>query len=137
MAYQYRYTGKNLVLVFSGVTITGDYTTFTQNTEMKIVEKTAGADTDASYNTTYKDGTSDLEYYDTGANGVTIDTATAVGQSGTLSVYPQGIGSGLPYFSYTATVTKQNWPFGFDKNTTVQVSFQKQGPMIAPIGSLQ
>ena len=137
MAYQYRYTGSKLVVIFNGVHLEGDYKTFKMNTAMKLAEKTAGADTDASYNTTYKDGTADMEYFDEGANGVTINTACAVGATGTVSVYPQGIGSGLPYFSFTGIVTQQNTPFDFQANTLDQIVWQKSGPMIAPIGSLQ
>lgn len=134
---QYRYTGKNLVIVFNGVHLEGDYVTFEANYQMKTVERTAGADTDESFNTTYKSGSGSIDIYDEGPQGVTVNTSVRVGAAGNLYAYSQGIGTGLPVESFPIIVTDMKHPLGFDKNTMLQISFVKNGPMINDVGSLQ
>src|SRR5256885_1955331 len=136
MASQYRFTGANARIDFGGVTVSNDYTELQIELQMRVEEKTAGSDADASYNTTIKEGKASLKLFDTGENGTSVATALRVGTSGTLSVWPKGNTTGKPVISFPAIVTHYKEPIKFEKNAVVEVEFIKSGAMISDVGSL-
>lgn len=136
MASQYRFTGANARIDFAGVTVSNDYTELQLELEMGVEEKTAGSDTDASYNTTVKKGKGSLKLFDTGESGVAVAIALRVGTTGNLTVWPKGNSTGKPVISFPAIVTHYKEPIKSDKNTLIEVQFIKNGVMISDLGSL-
>ena len=137
MPQQYRFTGANARIDFNGVTVSNDYTELTVEFQMRVEEKTAGSDADASYNPTVKEGKATLKLFDTGESGVSVAQALRVGQSGSLTVWPNGNVTGKPVLSFPALVTRYTEPIKFDKNTVIQVEFLKNGAATQDVGSLQ
>ena len=133
-----RYTGKDTTMVFNGVTISTDYTEFSFEKSIRVEEKTAGSELDATFNTTIKEGKGTLKIYDEGAAGISAGITTALyeGASGNLYIYPKGNVSTRPYFACPIIITGVKYPFAFDKNIAIEVDFIKNGAMIAQVGSL-
>lgn len=136
MAATYRYTGLNAVIIFSGTNINGDYTECTVEFKIRTEDRTAGNDTDQSFNPTIKEGTVAFKKFDV-ATSDTSWTLFKPGTTGTFEVRPQGTGVGLPVYSFPALVTGLKHPEQFDKNVTMEISLVKNGPMIKDLGSVQ
>lgn len=136
MAQQFRYTGGQARIDFAGVTVSNDYSELQVELQMRIEEKTAGADTDATYNTTIKEGKATLKLFDTGENGTAIATILRVGTAGNLTVWTKGNTTGKPIMSFPAIVTHFKEPIQFDKNILLDIEFIKNGPMISDVGVL-
>ena len=97
MAAANRYTGANYVITWqvgaTVYTISNDYSKLDFKKNVKLEDKTAANDTDASYNATYKEGEADLTFFDTSETIISsgIDAALIEGTVGVLSIYAKGI----------------------------------------------
>lgn len=133
-----RYTGVNVTVTFGSTTVTPDYTEFSGEFAVKTETRVAGNDGDESFNVLYRTGKGTLKFYDTGSgSGATLLAALLPGTTGNLFVYPQGIGTGKPYFSFPALIENMKTPFQFDKNVIYEVAWLKNGAFINAIGSTQ
>lgn len=138
-----RYTGLNTTMTFtptggSVVTVSTDYTEVSFEESIRVEEKTAGNEVDATFNTTIKEGKGNLKIYDEGEQGIAagINTALVNGATGLFVVYQKGNVSGKPYFSANIIITGVKHPFAHDKNIALEIDFIKNGAMVAPMNSL-
>lgn len=138
-----RYTGVNTTMTFtptggSLVIVSTDYTEVSFEESVRVEEKTAGNEVDATFNTTIKEGKGNLKIYDEGETGISlgINTALVNSATGLFVVYPKGNVSGKAYFSCPIIVTGVKHPFAHDKNIAIEVDFIKNGAMVAPMNSL-
>lgn len=126
-----RITGKDLYIAFGSMDMSTDYQQFDTSEEGKLVEVTAGDDANASYATTYKDGSASYTgVYDgaTGAaSGSAVFAAVAPHSSGTLTWGPKGTASGYPKFTVPVLVTKRETPHSFKDALRIDVEFQFNG----------
>lgn len=122
------FTGKNLIVVFATVTLTGNHRTFSVTEEMGTVDASAGADAARSYVTTLKDGTATLEVLgDDTAGGPTWWAAVAPGTTGSLVYGEEGSTSGQPRHTASAIVTSRKKDAPYDDLVTYTVEFQLNG----------
>lgn len=136
MAQTYRYTGSNLVGIFNSTSFNADYSEVMFEAKIRVEDKTAGNDTDQSYNTTIKEGKGSIKIFDVGTS-IAYDTLFKVGSTATLEIRPQGTGTGLPVFSFTAIITDFKKGMIFDKNVMIEIAYVKSGTMIKDFGSVQ
>jgi hypothetical protein len=136
MAEANRYTGKNVTIVFDGVTISNDYSELSIERSIGLAEKTAGADDDASYNTTYRSSRWSLKLFNTGEADASIRTKLKVGTTALLTVYPKGNTTGRPVLSFTAIVENYKDMWKFNDNTATEVSGVSTGAWASDIDAL-
>lgn len=136
MSATQRYTGANCTIIFNGVTVSNDYTELEISATQRVEERTAAADTDASYNTTIKEGKASLKIFDLGENGVSVTQALLIGQSGSLQVFTKGNTSGKPKYAAPYLVTDFKEPIGFDKNVMIDIELLKNGAATSDFGTL-
>lgn len=86
------YTGANLYLAFTGVTIQSDYRSFEPSGEIGTEDASAGSDAGITRLTTLEDGTASLTMRSiSGTAGTALWVTTfAVGNEGTLEWGPEG-----------------------------------------------
>lgn len=117
------YTGSGLSLVFDGNTLDGEQKEFSIQTEIGIVDVSAGADTYRSYLTTMTDGTATLMLLrQTGEASV-----AAVGDEGNLVWGPEGNTAGQPRFTVNAIVTGYDEKYPYDGAVETTITFQFSG----------
>lgn len=126
-----RITGKDLYIAFGSMDMSTDFQEFETSEEGKLVEVTAGDDANASYATTYKDGSASYKaLYDgaTGAaSGSAVFAAVAPHSSGTLTWGPKGTASGNPKFTAPVLVSKRDAAHPYAGAMEVSVEFQFNG----------
>jgi len=143
MAAANRYTGANYVITWqvgaTVYTISNDYSKLDFKKNVKLEDKTAANDTDASYNATYKEGEADLTFFDTSETIISsgIDAALIEGTVGVLSIYAKGIVTGKAVLQGPFIVENHEDNIAFDKNVETKVKFRKNGPMTKDDGALQ
>lgn len=137
MAASGRYTGKDSVILFGGTVISNDYTELSVEHSIRVEEKTAGSELDASYNSTIREGKGSLKVYDTAPNDSGLKTLLAVGARAILEVRIKGSGTGKPAESWYAIVTSMKSTIAFDKNTVLEIELIKDGAFIVAPGGLQ
>ena len=123
MATTDRITGKDLYASFDAVTLSGDFTSVTFNTEGDLADVTAGADTAHYYIPLGRtDGECTIESFYAGTvtwQGVAVNTA------GTLIIAPKGTAATSPKFTCTRAIVKsREMASPFDDGTTMSVTFQ-------------
>lgn len=121
-----RYSGQNLVITFNSVSLEADFVSFEFNEEQKVAEVTAGNDTNATYVTTYKDGTASLTLYDVD-DAQTAWNGLAVGTTGDLVIGPEGSTTGNPRMTVNAIALTRNRSFPFDDKIEIAAEFQFSG----------
>lgn len=143
MAAVDRIIGKDLVVHFlpeggtPGVdekVLTSDFTVFEFNLSRDTTEAAAGNET-----VKYPKGT--LEGMDWSVSLYDADQAyipdIQTGERGLLTVYKEGIGSGLPYFSFNTEIFGFSESLPFNDLLEIEVSGERQGAMVADFGSVQ
>lgn len=136
MSAPQRFTGLNWSITFNGVVVSNDATVLDLKFSTRLEERTAGNDTDASFNTTVKEGDWTLEFYGTGEAQVAVEQALRIQSAGTLAVFPKGNLSGKPIISFPALVRDFTEKLAFNQNTKITVAGVKNGAMINDIGAL-
>jgi len=149
MSASQRFTGANYYITWQPTSgpgngnlyiLSNDWTKFEFDKSIKLEDRTAAADTDASYNPTYKEGSVDLTLFGTAENFATsgADAATIEGTSGILSWYAKGSpATGKPKRAGPFIVEDKKEKAGFDKNVEYDIKFRKNGAMTYDDGSLQ
>jgi hypothetical protein len=143
MPQQNRFTGQNATFIFVNAQtavatiVSNDYTELSTEFQMRTEEKTGGNDTDATYNTTIREGKATLKFWGTGEQGATVEAALREGTAGNFFVMPKGQLAGKPIIAFPVIVTHFKENFKNDKNTDCEVEMLKNGTMIQQIGALQ
>ena len=124
------YTGKDLDLswVHSGgtVTLSTDYRSLGEATEIGLVDASAGADTYRTYLTTLKDGTFEYAGLHQTA-GTVIKAALAPGTYGTLIIKPEGTATGKPSESVPCVISSRNMQYPYENVVEITATFQRNG----------
>jgi hypothetical protein len=129
------YTGKDLHLEW--ITLAGtvpgtvdlstsQYRTLGENTEIGLVDASAGADTNRTYLTTLKDGTFEYSALHQ-TNGTALKAVLAPGTYGTLVIKPEGTASGKPTESVPCVVSSRNMNYPYDGVVEITATFQRNG----------
>ena len=137
MSAAQRYTGTSFVVLAGATVISNDMTEITFDAKIRTEEKTAGNDTDASFNSTIKEGKWTAKLFDTGEFGVALQTAMRIGTTFNLYIYSKGQTTGKPVVAFPAMVTDYKYPVKFDKNIEIEIQGIKNGAMISDFGAVQ
>ena len=129
MAVADRHTGKNMYITYNGTVLSADYQTVTVKREFGKAEKTAGADSHASYIPTYGDTSVELEVLKKGGTAGTTEWGVLVGAlgtstDGTLIWAPEGTASGKPKTTATGFIESLETEYPFDDIVKVTITFQ-------------
>jgi len=136
-----RKTGSATVAIFRPENTVDDYTlvgddqtTFKFDSSVDTVDVTAGSETERYFKPTIEGLTWSLSLYDAGQS---FKDKIQPRQEGRLTVYPDGVGSGLEYFQMNVLIESYNETFPFDGVREIEIAGMRQGAMLVPIGSLQ
>ncbi len=129
MAVANRYTGKNMYITYNSTVLSADYQTLTVKREHGKAEKTAGADTHASYIPTYADTSIELEVLRKGGTAGSAEWGVltgAIGTStdGTLLWASEGTATGSFYNSGTGFIESLETEYPFDDVVKMTMTFQ-------------
>jgi hypothetical protein len=116
------------------VTLTGDFTNFSYNRQTDMADLTAGNGTARYEKPTIENMDWSLSIFQAKQSYVGVIQPQATGQ---MWVYPDGIGSGKPYFSFNAVIGGFNETYPFDDAIEIEMSGVRQGEMLIEVGSVQ
>lgn len=132
MAEAQRFTGEKLVVKAvptggSELTLSGDFTAFSTDVKQDTVDTSAGNQKEKTELPTLEG----MSWSLTAFNG-DFDTWTAFRTvaTGVMTIYPQGIGDGLPYSSFNYVTTGRSNPTGNSKADELTISGDRTGAMI-------
>ena len=129
MAVADRFTGKNMYIALNGTQISADFQSVKVSRETGKAEKTAGADTHASYIPTYLDTTLEVEVLKKGGTAGTLEWTTLTGHlgastDGTIVWSPEGTATGKPKHTATGFIESLETEFPFDDVAQLTIGFQ-------------
>lgn len=129
MAVADRFTGKNMYITLNGTQISADFQSVKVSRETGKAEKTAGADTHASYIPTYLDTTLEVEVLKKGGTAGTFEWTTLTGHlgastDGTIVWSPEGTATGKPKHTATGFIESLETEFPFDDVAQLTIGFQ-------------
>lgn len=129
MAVADRFTGKNMYITLNGTVVSADFTSVKMTREVGKAEKTAGADTHASYIPTYLDTTVEVESLKkSGTAGTSewsaLTTVLGPASDGTLIWSPEGTATGKPKHTATGFLESIEVEFPFDDTVQLTIGFQ-------------
>ena len=118
--------GKAAYIAFKGTALNTNFRTFSHAETIDLVDQSAGSDTNKTYLTALKDGTSPLTFkYKAG------DTAqwglVALGAEGTLECGAEGTAAGKPRSYVNAIVQSRTKSMTYNDLVVVDISFQYSG----------
>lgn len=136
MAAAQRYTGLGFLVLAGATVISNDMTEVSLDAKVRTEERTAGNDTDASFNPTIHEGKFSMKLFDTAELGTALQIALRPGATFNLYIYAKGNTSGKPVVAFPALVTDYKYPIKFDKNVEIEIQGMKNGAWISNFGSL-
>jgi nitrogen fixation protein FixH len=136
MSASQRYTGLSFAVLAGALTISNDMTEISFDDKVRTEERTAGNDTDASYNATINEGKVTMKLFDTAEFGTALQTALRPGATFNLYIYSKGNSTGKPVVAFPALVTDYKYPIKFDKNVEIEIQLVKNGAFISNFGAL-
>lgn len=122
-----KYTGKDMVILFNGVDVSGQGRAFEVSEEADEIDATTYGSDDKEYIVGMTDRDSSLEVLDD-ASSATVRNAVRVGSSGSLVWYPRGTASGNQKLSVgTAIVKSRTISYPHDDVVMMSVSVRLSG----------
>lgn len=121
------YRGKNVVVLFDAVDISGDGRSITFEESADALDSTTYGDDARVKIPGLTDASGSMEAIDTTGAWSTAWQAIAPGTSGALLVYPEGNTSGNRELSCTAIVTGRTLSVPYDDIATFNMSFEVSG----------
>ncbi len=139
MAAADRATGTDLVVKFtpsggSQVTITGDQTKFSTTRKLDTVDVTAGNEKNRFFKPTIEGLDFTLNIFDANQS---YKIYLLPRLEGLLQIYQLGVGTGKPVVSFNALLTGYDEDFPFDGALEITITGNRQGAMIAEVGTVQ
>lgn len=131
-----RYAGTNFVVILGSTVISNDMTEVSLDAKIRTEERTAGNDTNASYNTTINEAKFTIKLFDVGEFGIALQTAVRPGSTGNMYIYPKGNTTGKPVVAFPALFTDYKLPVKFDKNVEIELQGMKNGAFISNFGTV-
>lgn len=141
MSASTRLTGTDLVVEFlpeggvagtDEIVLTSDFTSFSFNRSVETVDVTASNEKERTVKETIESMDFNIMLFDAEQ---TYQADILPKACGLLSVYPTGKTSGEKYFSFNMILTGYSEDFPFDGALEIEVAGQRQGAMVAEIGS--
>jgi len=134
-----RLTGSDLIVVFtpdggSPLTITGDQTSFSHSRKLDTVDVTAGNEGERYFKDTIESLDFSLDIFDANQSYQDEIIPRAFG---VLTVYKQGIGTGLPVEEFNCLFTGYDEDYPFDGALEISITGVRQGAMIKERGTVQ
>lgn len=123
------FTGKNLVVTFGGVTLTGDQRVFSAQEEVGLIDASAGNDQARTYIKTLEDGTATMEIL-AQDNSTAVFAAVKPGTTGSLVWSEEGTGSGQPRHTVPAIVSSRKKDVPYDDLVVISAEFQFSGVVV-------
>lgn len=121
------YRGRDVVVEFNGVDISGDGRSVTLNESADVLDDTTyGADARTKQGG-LTDGNGSMSGLDTSGDWSEAWQAIAPGSSGTLVVYPEGKEPGQRTKTCTAVISERSVEFPYDNLATFSMSFEISG----------
>lgn len=120
------YTGSASYIKFGSTVLSSDFRTFEPSEDIGLVEAQAGSDTNKTYLTTLKDGSTSVSLVDQ-TGGSLLWAAVANGTSGTLEWGPEGTASTKPKHTVLAIVKSRKRSEPYDGIVTLDIAFQFNG----------
>ena len=131
-----RLSGKNLVVTFAGVTISGTQRTFEFEHEEEQIDASAGADTYRTFIPSMRVINPKMEaIMEDKASGSAVQNVLDIGQEGTLVWSPEGTASGKPRWGITARVSKAAQTMPFDDVHGISVEWVNTSQALVYDGS--
>jgi len=121
------YTGKSLVAILFGDTLT-HVRSVTVNHTMDTVENTTASASVKTYSTTVKDWSGTIEVLHDDATDL-FDAEILPGSSGSADIRPEGTGSGNVKLSGDCIVTSVDFGIPYDSMVAVSISVQGNGAL--------
>lgn len=139
MAAQDRLVGRHLVVIFEpsgggSYTLSGDQTAFSHDIKLDTVDVSAGSETERSFKDTLSSLDWTLSIFDADQSYLDNIQPRAYGK---LIVRKEGTGTGKDQFSFNTWITGYKEDMPFDGALEIEVSGQRDGAMIDPIGTVQ
>lgn len=131
-----RYTGADTQVIFvvdgTPTIVSTEYQELNFEASIRVEEKTAGNERDATFNATIREAKWDFKVFDLGELGIKLGLNRLFfeGVQGDLYIYPKGQISGKPVIAFPFIVTGVKHPYSFDKNVMNEVSGIKNGAYI-------
>ena len=98
---------------------------------METADSSSGSDAARSHINTLSDASIDITVLDKGTDASGPRQAMAMGASGVFDFAPEGTATGKPRFTCTATVVDRGPSFGYDSETEISYTLQKDGAWTA------
>ena len=121
-----RFTGKDLVIKYSGTVISGDQRTFSVNDTADLIDATAGSDGRKTWLAGPVDGEASASIL-AGTAGTALYNLLVPGSSGTLDWFPEGTASGKQRGYALAVVTARNMSIPYDDVVTIEPTWKLSG----------
>lgn len=143
MAPSDRLVGSNMQIDFlpaggtpgvDEITLSADYTAFSYNRQVDVVDVTAGNELNRYVKDTIESMDGSITFFDATQSYANDILPRA---QGLMTVYAEGVGSGLPYFAMNIIITGYSEEMPFDGALEIELSWQRQGAMVTEIGSTQ
>lgn len=115
-------------------TLTADFTSFSWNRTVDVVDVTAGNEPERYEKDTIEGLDFTLNLFDADPTYLTKIKPRANGQ---LWIYKKGEGTGLPVQSFNALIKSMSEDMPFDGALEIEVTGSRRGAMILDIGSVQ
>jgi hypothetical protein len=124
------YRGKNLLVNFDAVDISGDGRSVSYEESADILDDTTYGDDNRTKQGGLLDGSGSFEGLDKTGTWAADWQAIQPGDSGTMSIYPEGSGGGNRKVTFTAVIGSRSVTFPYDGLATISMSFEISGAVV-------
>ena len=124
------YRGKDLLVNFDSVDISGDGRSLSYEQSADILDDTTYGADNRTKQAGLLDGTGSYEALDQTGSWSSIWQAIEPGSSGTMIVYPEGNSSAKRKSTFTAVIGNRSVDFPYDALATLSMSFEISGAVV-------
>jgi len=125
-----RITGKNLIVKFTDVDISGDYRTFDFTEDFKTVDLSAGKDEATCYGRTATEGSASFSGLYATDRISDVWAATGKDSEGFLEWYPEGEVAGSPVYRVNAIAESRGQSYPYQDAIEIKIEFLFQADQI-------
>lgn len=121
------YRGKDVVVTFNAVVISGDGRSASLKQSADALDDTTYGVDEKTKLAGLEDGSGSFAGLDSTGDWSAVWDEVAVGQTATMLIHPEGTGVGLREVSFTAIVTERDLDWPYDDLATFSMSFEISG----------
>lgn len=123
------YRGKNVVVLFNSVDISGDGRSVSYEESADILDDTKYGQDNRTKQASLLDGSGSFEGLDATGAWTSAWQEIQPGATATMAIHPEGTGSGLREVSFTAVITNRSLELPYDDLASFSLSFEISGPV--------